>query len=223
MKITKKKHIFRCTCLYGRYDLRGYDVIRSATELVNTLIADENPIRVHHYCTFRIPKSGKSEGYRETSIYKVDKDHNIVFKDLKAKSLQRKVHPEEEEGFGLYYVYTYDEVPREDQLKHSALEYVCYEEVEVDINPGTVVLPQGKSKFVNWQSKNKGGSVKTITNSKPLAVKDNKYFKKIKEPGFTRPNMEKKEIKPQILGLYKKEFVDELNLSKENDVEPKND
>ena len=54
-------------------------------------------------------------------------------------------------------------------------------------------------------------------------MKDNKYFKKIKEPGFTRPNMEKKEIKPQILGLSKKEFVDELNLSKENDVEPKND
>jgi len=223
MKITKKKHIFRHSWLHGLGEVRGHDVIRSATQLVNILIAEGNPIRVHYYCTFRIPKSGNGVGFRETDIYKVDKDHNIVFKDPKARSLQRKVHPEEEEGFGLYYVYTYDEIPREDQLKHSALEYVCCEEVEVDINPGTVILPQGKPKFVNWQSKNKGGSTHTITNFKPRAVKDNKYFKKIKEPGFTHPNMEKKEIKPQILGLYKKEIVDELNSFKENDIGLKND
>ena len=138
-----------------------------------------------------------------------------LFKDPKARSLQRKVHPEEEEGFGLYYVYTYDEVPTENQLRNSHLVYVCCEDVEVEdeINKGTIILPSGKPKFVNWYSKNKGSGTHLLGTFRAVVSKDNKYFKKIKEHGFTHPNRIKKEIKPQIFGLNKKE----------NDVEPKND
>ena len=206
MKIAKKKYIFKDACAphVGTY--------KCAEILRRILIEDESPIRVYYYTT---PNPGFDRNYRKNSIYEIDKDFNIVFKDLKTKLLQRKVHPNQDEGFGLYYVYTYDEVPTENQLRNSHLVYVCCEDVEVEdeINKGTIILPSGKPKFVNWYSKNKGSGTHLLGTFRAVVSKDNKYFKKIKEHGFTHPNRIKKEIKPQIFGLNKKE----------NDVEHKND
>ena len=179
-------HVGTCTC---------------ANLLQDGLIEDGSDIRVH-WCSIPHP----SQRYRKNKIYEMDDCGNIILKDPATKLLQKKVHPREGEGFGLHYVYTYDEIPTDEQLSSSFLVYVCCEEVEFEDPKDTVIkLPTGKSKNVQWQSSNKGGDVKL----NPNKVTDTKFpgprqYKKIEEPGFTHLNKPKKDIKPSIVYIQKK-------------------
>ena len=175
-------HVGTCTC---------------ANLLQDALIRDGSNIRVHWYTT----PLYKSD-YRKNKIYEMDKDGNTIFIDTATKLLQKKVHPDKGEEFGLYYVYTYDEIPTDEQLSKSFLVYVCCEEVE--FKETVTKLPPGKSKNVQWQSSNKGGGVKL----NPNKVTDTKFpgprhYKKIEESGFTHLNKPKKDIKPSIVDIRK--------------------
>ena len=178
-----------------------YDTIDCAKSLRDEIIKDGSDIRVHWCC---IPNP--YQRYRKNKIYEMDNSENIIFKDPATKLLQKKVHPREGESYGLYYVYTYNEIPTDKQLCRSHLVYVCCEEVEFEDPKDTVIqLPPGKSKNVNWYSKNKGGSIR-VNPKKVSATKfpGNTYYKKIEESGFTRLNSPKKDVKPSIIDIQKK-------------------
>jgi hypothetical protein len=179
-------HVGTCTC---------------ANLLQDTLIEDGSDIRVN-WCSIPHP----SQRYRKNKIYEMDDFGNIILKDAATKLLQKKVHPREGEGFGLHYVYTYDKIPTDEQLSNSFLVYVCCEEVEFEDPKDTLIkLPPGKSKNVQWQSKNKGGSIR-VNPKKVSATKffGNTWYKKIEESGFTRLNTPKKDVKPSIIDIQKK-------------------
>ena len=117
-------HVGTCTC---------------ANLLQDGLIEDGSDIRVH-WCSIPHP----SQRYRKNKIYEMDDCGNIILKDPATKLLQKKVHPREGEGFGLHYVYTYDEIPTDEQLSSSFLVYVCCEEVEgVEMVAGVKLCKDG--------------------------------------------------------------------------------
>jgi len=56
-------------------------------------------------------------------------------------------------------IFTYDDMPNDDQLKGTFLKYQRSEEVEVESGT-TKKYSQGKSKKVNWANSNRGGGIK---------------------------------------------------------------
>ena len=177
-------HVGTCTC---------------ANLLQDALIMDGSDIKVYWYTT-----SVYKPFYRKNKIYEIDNDGNIIFIDPATKLLQEKVHPDRGEHFGLYYVYTYDEIPTDEQLSKSFLVYVCCEEVEFEIKDTLTKLPPGKSKNVQWQSSNRGGGVKLNPNKVTYTkFPGPRQYKKIEESGFTHLNKPKKGIKPSIVDIRK--------------------
>tara|TARA_B100000085_G_scaffold74233_1_gene66701 strand:- start:145 stop:657 length:513 start_codon:yes stop_codon:yes gene_type:complete len=101
------------------------------------------------------------------------------------------------------YLYIYDYIPPDKILSSCYLEYIGFEEVEVEYKERVTKLKPGpvRSK-INWKSSNKG-PVKVGRPSHdtklPGPIRD---YKSVKENGFTRLNKPKSPPKGKIVGIF---------------------